>query len=446
MLTSTPSLNEFVPLPSQLRIIKEVRKRFDYTRGVHEVLLSGSVGSSKSLLLAHLAVTHCFLNPNAHVGFGRLTLPSLKDTLMDITLKHIDGVIDYEYNSVKATIRLPGGSKITGHSWADKNYKKFRSQEFSAFFVEELTENKTEDFYKEMILRVGRLKHINEKLVVCATNPDSPEHWAYKRFIENPSDTRRTYYSKTLDNPYLPDSYISQIEETVDAKLARRMLYGEWIELNKEVIYYAYNKEHHFRNFSYPINANFPVHISFDFNIGYGKPMSAVLFQFIDGEFHFFDEAIVEGSRTEDIMEELYGRGYMDYEIVINGDASGKHKDTRNKKSDYDIIRNFLDNSKSSKGHYTKYMIDVPLSNPKVRERHNIINGLLHNAKGQRRLFLYDKCKILDEGLRLTKLKDGANYIEDDSRFYQHCTTALGYGCLATLNKAKDNFVRIYKR
>ena len=39
-----------------------------------------------------------------------------------------------------------------------------------------------------------------------------------------------------------------------------------------------------------------------------------------------------------------------------------------------------------------------------------------------------EKCEKLDEGLTKTKLKLGGNYIEDDSKDYQHITTAAGYG------------------
>jgi hypothetical protein len=69
----------------------------------------------------------------------------------------------------------------------------------------------------------------------------------------------------------------------------------------------------------------------------------------------------------------------------------------------------------------------VPRSNPPIRERHNIVNAYCTNSINQHRLFIYEKCKILNEGMKLTALKKGAEYIEDDSKEYQHVTTALGY-------------------
>jgi len=70
----------------------------------------------------------------------------------------------------------------------------------------------------------------------------------------------------------------------------------------------------------------------------------------------------------------------------------------------------------------------VGLSNPPIRTRHNLVNSYCLNANGKRRLFVYEKAKTCDEGLRLTRLKPGGAYIEDDSKHYQHVTTAIGYG------------------
>lgn len=441
MSTSIPRIDEFQPLPMQLQVIRDIRRKFDYSKGTHEVLLSGSVGSAKSLLLAHLAVTHALTFPNAHVGFGRRTMPELKETLIFLLKQHIDGIFDYQYNNTTANFILPNGSRITSFSWADQAIRKFRSHEFSMFVIEELTENKKEDFYEEIFMRMGRLTHIPESIVLCASNPDDPEHWAFKRFIESDLPTRHVYYSKTADNPYLPVSYVQQLEENLDPKMARRMLYGEWLAINSEVIYYAYDKPNNFRKYSYQIDPKFPIHITFDFNIGLGKPFSLCCFQFINNVFHVFHEVIVHSSRTVEALEELAGRGMLDHNVTyeVNGDATGKHKDTRSLHSDYDIIKKFLDNYETKKKTKIAYRVNVPLSNPKVRERHNIMNAQFQNEQGARRCFVYQDCPTVDEGLRLTKLKPGAQYIEDDSKAYQHVTTALGYGMIAALRNSNNS-------
>jgi hypothetical protein len=39
---------------------------------------------------------------------------------------------------------------------------------------------------------------------------------------------------------------------------------------------------------------------------------------------------------------------------------------------------------------------------------------------------------MVDKGLRLTKMKHGAGFIEDDSDPWQHVTSAVGYGIYQT--------------
>ena len=86
-----------------------------------------------------------------------------------------------------------------------------------------------------------------------------------------------------------------------------------------------------------------------------------------------------------------------------------------------------------------KYEIKVPRSNPPIRTRHNKVNAQICNANGLRRLFVYRDAPTVDEGLRMTKLKPGAQYIEDDSNHFQYITTALGYKICGILSEAEES-------
>lgn len=445
--TSTPSLSEFDPsaVPYQLRVIRDTRKAYDYKLGVHEFLLSGSVGSAKSLLLAHLGITHCLLFERARLGIVRKSMPDLKETILAKVLEHIEGDLiegeDYEHNETKGKITFSNGSEIISRSWADKKFKRLRSLELSAAIVEELTENEDEykEGYTELRMRVGRLQHVPESWIGCATNPDDPAHWVHKYFIDSKLPTRHVYYSVTSDNKFLPQWYIDQLKTELDPKMARRMIYGEWLSIAQEVIYYAYDRTINFRDYKYIIDERYPISINFDFNIGVGKPMSACFHQFINGEFHFGENYVVEGARTEDILEEMAARGLFDYNtrFLVRGDATGRARNTASKHSNYDIIRNFLSNHKNKHGQTIRFEMQVPLSNPPIRTRHNTMNAQMKNANGEHRLFVYADAQVLDEGFRLTKLKEGGQYLEDDSKRFQHVTTAAGYGVCTELLYSK---------
>lgn len=425
-VTSTPTISQFNPkfIPSQIQVVKDVRKNFDYVKnGVQEILLSGSVGSSKSILCAHLIVTHCLLYAGAIGLLCRRTMPSLKKTILKKVVDHIGNDVDYRFNKVDGTITFSNGSQILCHSWADQKHDKVRSLELSCAVVEELTENESMDFYHEIKMRIGRLSHVKENFIISATNPGSPSSDFYKYFIAPGGENRHVYYSLTKDNPFLPSFYIDGLMASLDAKMAERMLEGKWTEISTEVVYYAYDRNFNFINKPYVINKQRPVYMAWDFNIGDGKPLSVGMIQHEPDQTHVYNEIVIEGQRTLDACESAWDKGLLpkDQKIIIHGDATGRHRDTRSLKSDYAIIENFLSK------HNLNFEIDVPTANPPIRQRHNLVNGRICNANNKRGLFVYKDAPTADEGFRLTALKKGGQLIENDSKAYQHITTSVGY-------------------
>jgi len=438
---SQPYLTKFNPyvIPMQGAVINLIRADWDYSKGTPEILLTGSYGSSKSVLLAHLAVTHCFLQPYSRVCICRRALPDLKRTIFQEILEHISEDLvegkDYKVNHSTAMIKFRNGSEIISMSWADKRYKKGRSLRLSMLVIEELTENDEQDFeaFKTLKARVRRLPGIKENVVICATNPDDPESIWYKYFIASqPHPTRFVFYSKTEDNPFIDPIYIEQLKKDLDPISIRRYLYGEWVSLQNNGIYYCYNSSVHFlKDKEYQFNTMLPIDISWDFNIGENKPLSIIVGQYDPSleTFHVERSICIESASTHLMLDELQSRGYFDLgaKIRIYGDATGQARSTNSLHSNYEIIKNYLSNYTDSQGRRVTFEMKVPRSNPPIRTRHNVVNSYFENGKGQARCFLYKYATKLDEGLRLTKLKKGGDYVEDDSKDYQHVTTSLGY-------------------
>lgn len=188
--SSTPSFTQFDPriIPYQFQVIQDVFYNFDYSLGTHEILLNGSVGSAKSILMAHIAVRHCVQFRGARFMLGRKAMPDLKSTIYTKVKEHMFGDfiedVDYVATDHIGRIVFRNRSEIISRSWADKKYKKLRSLELSGAAIEELTENDEDDkqAYIETKMRVGRLAHVPQKILIAATNPDSPAHWAYDYF------------------------------------------------------------------------------------------------------------------------------------------------------------------------------------------------------------------------------------------------------------------------
>jgi len=351
-----PLLTEFNPnnVTWQYRALKEIRTEYDYDLGVHQVLCSGAVGSAKTLFGAHLGITHCLGNKGAVCGIGRVTMPDLKETLLHMILEHLGEpgeLVDYEYNRTKSQIEFSNGSRILTFSWHDKKWKKFRSYAFTMFIIEELTENDGPEIHEAIMLRLGRNKNIKEKLFVMLTNPDDPEHWAFKKiitkdgvvephkigiddlgnFIMKDGVSTHVYYSLTEDNKFLDPAYIDFLERNLDPVMAERMLKGRWVPISKKNIYYSYGPANQIREKTYQVDKKLPIRVTWDFNIGDGKPMSATAFQYTGHATHWFKEYVVYSARTGDILQEMAEDGLFEHPVayVIHGDANGSYRDTR---------------------------------------------------------------------------------------------------------------------
>lgn len=451
-----PSFSEFSPepIPWQDTLVDDWYNNINWENGKQEFLLSGSVGSAKSCLCAHLVIRHCIENPRARVMIGRKAMPDLKSTFMTELLEHLEGTftegVHYTFNRSIGQFDFRNGSQIISRSWSDKNFKKLRSLILSGAVIEEGTENEG-DFYqaiKEIRMRVGRRdpERIKQQFLLIPTNPDSPSHPLYKDFMINKNKNRHVYYSVTSDNPFLPPTYIENLKSEMDEREARRMLFGEWLEIVDDMIYYNYDRNLNFINKSYDIKLGFPIHVSFDFNIGEGKPFSVAFIQHIHGVTHIFNEIVLKSSRTMDALDEALHKGLLDHPVmyIINGDAAGKARDTRSVQSDYDIIKKFFSNALTRTGRAIRFRMEVPRSNPPIRTRHNQVRARICDANGNRRLFVYKDAPTADEGLRLTKLKSGGKFVEDDSFHAQHITTSIGYSiCTEERKKTQSSIMTL---
>lgn len=455
---SEPTLQHYCPDGIQFHrdVIRLIRREWNYRRdGLLEILLDGGLGSAKSTLLAHLAITHCLQNVGARCGIVRRSMPDLRGTLWKAIVEHLhdretadikplrEGV-DYHINLTTGTITFEEtGSEIVCISWADRRYKRVRSLNLSMLIIEEGAENDEEDEegFVEASNRLLRVPGVVENVLIIATNPDDPDHWLYRRYYDERRQhaNRFVFTSLTRDNPYLDPNYEPGLRSKMDARQVQRFLEAKWIRLVVDRVYYAYGDENFRPNQSYRIDPKRPIMISWDFNISLGKPLSVALMQESKNAFHVFAEIVVEGMRTEASCDELAARGFLDLpcsRFVVCGDATGKANDTRSNMSDYDIITKFLSNyRRRSDGKQLafdpKYDLWVPRSNPPIRTRHNLVNGLCQNSLGERRLFVYREAPIADQGMRKVSLVKGGQYLENDKFAYQHISTAIGYACHA---------------
>jgi hypothetical protein len=439
LLALSCSLNKLLAPPrlsiktSKIKAIEKLSEEWFWDIQVpntNNYLSSGALhhNSAKTIEDIHLVVRHCLENPGARYLMLRRVLKDLKRTSWNVLLQHMADIPHAikAYNKSELKITFVNGSEIIGDSYDKLDLEKFRSLELSGADFEEATECPKE-VYEAVKMRVGRLPSVKKNIITSRSNPDSPGHWLYEYFIESKDPLRKVFYSLTEQNKFLPPWYVKNLKETLDPKMARRMLGGEWIDISGEGVYYNYETSRNYLDKEYVIDKSYPIFVTHDFNIGAGKPMSSAAGQFIKGIWHWFKAFHVEGARTGDIMEEMADWGLFENRnmIIVNGDATGKSRDTRNRQSDYDIIETFLSRYQRKDGSRIEFEIDVPKSNPPLRSRHNLTNSKFLDANGDVKFYTYDNW--IDKGFRLTNFQKGSLLLEDDSLPEQHVTTAIAY-------------------
>lgn len=453
---SEPCLTKFIPFGYQCDVI-EFLDTFDYSEYTPEIMLSGSVGSAKSCLLAHIIIVHCLTWPGACVAIGRKALPALKKTLFREILEHLTSgshgpclVERTHYNKKTSTaeITFMNGSRIQGISWADGNFYRFRSEKWSGLVIEELTENaRDEDFaagFMVMKARVGRIAGVDQNFVIGATNPDEPEGFIYEYFIEGSktNSNRRVFYSLTRDNIHLlrqRPGYIRQLMRDYSVLEAERYLEGKWISIGGKGIYHAYAESRNLVATRFEPDKRHPLRLTFDFNVADGKPASCAVFQYIRGFWHFYGESVIDGAAwCLDNLEDLQANGYFEgfQKFFVYGDASGRAKSSNSLYSNYELIEGWF------RQRNMICQLEVPRANPPLVTRWTTVNALCQNANKEVRLYVHETCPVLNTGMKLARKKPGTA-LEDDTKRYQHITTALGYACWYIKNFDSDTEPRV---
>ena len=167
-----------------------------------------------------------------------------------------------------------------------------------------------------------------------------------------------------------------------------------------------------------------------DFNV---NPLCAVVGQVIHGDVHVLDEIVLAESNTmsacQAFLEWVNTQGlHYQVDLSIYGDASGDSHHTSSSRTDWQIVRDFLDHHRAN--FRTSFL--VPTMNPPVKDRTNCVNAMLRNYFGQRRLHVDPRCKHLICDLEQVCWQTDANNnplmkLDKSDPMRTHVSDALGY-------------------
>lgn len=294
-----------------------------------ELLVEGSAGSGKTIFACYKVIFYALNHSDASIYIYRKTLPSLKRTSWkEIRNILYDLEIPYEENKSEGVITFQNNSKL--YFGALDELSKVRSINADMIYIEQAEELNSPEFYVELMLRLGRGEASKRKdgysQMLMVVQPESEEHWIYKRFHEfndatteyeskkqeaiaehkphqsyeeilsNIQKRRKSahfHYSENLKLPKFQRDYYDNLKNE-DYELWLRYSAGQWGKLT-DVIYPNYD--------TVVVRDEFDFY-SFGADFGFNNPSAFLLLAWYDSEVYVLDEVYKEKLLNRELIQE----------------------------------------------------------------------------------------------------------------------------------------------
>jgi len=399
---------EYIALPSQQRF-HDSEARF---KG-----FSGPIGSGKSQALCQEALRLTYQNPGRTGLIGAPTYPMLRDATQAALFEVLDAnKIAYDFNRAENFLVFrESKSKILFR--AVEEFERLRGSNLAWFGLDELTYTSEQAW-----LRLeGRLRDPKAKRL-CGFAVWTPKgyDWVYERFIGSKVAGYETVLARPFENRHLLDKtpdYYERLKSSYDARFYEQEVLGQYLSMHGGKVYVAFERERNVGKAE--VDERLPLLWALDFNV---DPMCSVIAQvYRDGRVTVLDEIVLSRASTYDACSEFLARFESHAGgLVVYADATGARMQTTGK-SDLAILRDALKN-------YGQAEFRIPMSNPVVRERVQLMNAKLAAANGERLLQVHPRCTELIRDFEQVLYKEGSGVVDKDKDPKRtHLSDALGY-------------------
>jgi hypothetical protein len=392
---------------------------------------SGPVGSGKTYALCYQALRSAAENPGCTGLLGAPTYDMLEAVTIPILLEVLDRhKIKFTYRKSQNVITIePSRSRILLRSL--DNPEHLRGTTLAWIGIDELTYCKKEAWERlEARLRDPNARNYRMFAVWTPNGFD----WVYKRFIsQNKIRDHQAIVAAPGENLAVLSrrpEYYEQLKSSYDDLFYRQEVLGEYLNTKSGRAYNAWSE------------ANVDASLRFvpqqglcwalDFNV---DPMAGIVAQCLKGRIYVLKELFLRDSSTQEMCErfEQIAQPYVDayweanqrpLPVTLYGDATGEARSTSSR-TDFDLIRIFF----RAKPQF-KLELDIPRSNPSVRDRVNSVNAMLKNAAGDMRVSVHPDCRELITDFQEVTWKQGSPNFDLDKatdKTRTHLTDALGY-------------------
>ena len=361
--------------------------------------------SGKSFLSVAFLIREALAGDNRLVFYVAPTIGQARAVAWGLMKEWLPSWYTKSWNETRLTVILGNGSQISLRS-AD-NPDAMRGVGLDALVMDEIADMRPEVWYE--VLRPACSDR--QARVMFVGTPKGLSSWAfdiYKRARDETDTDWISFTCTTAEAGFVPEDELESAQKDLDPRVYRQE-YEASFESPSGVVYPLFDEE----NIQPVEDDGGRILVGMDFNVSPG--MSAVLGSRVIDELHIWDEIFIPGGTTFDMAEELSSK-CDDREVVCYPDPSGNSRKTTSPVgvTDFTILKDH------------GFQVKAPRRAPLITDRVNLVNRLLCNAEGIRRLYVNARCNKLIESLSTLGYKEGTSQ-PDKSSGLDHMSDAIGY-------------------
>ena len=358
----------------------------------------------KTFLSTAELISRALAKPDQNVWYCAPTYRAARDICWDMLTKQIPPEYMVKTNETALTINFKNGSSISLKGAEKPDNLRGRAVDFVV--LDEFGDMRPEAWYE--VIRPSLSGRHQQGSALFIGTPRGRNHFydLYGKGVDN-DEGWKSYQYTTIEGGNVPPDEIESARADLDERTFQQEYEAQFVNYSG-IIYYGFKREESVRRHTADRNV---IHVGMDFNL---DPMSAVLMTRKGDTLHVFDEIVMFGSNTDEMVAELrerYGNGTI---VIYPDPASRQRKTSAGGRTDLSILQN------------AGFEVRVRNHHAAVRDRINAVNSRLLSKDGQRRLYVDPKCKKVIESLERHTYKEGTSQPEKDGGF-DHMNDALGY-------------------
>jgi len=339
--------------------------------------------------------------PDQNVWYVAPTYKAAKEIAWDMLVNQIPHQYVSKTNETLLTIDLKNGSSISLKGAEKPDNLRGRSLDFVV--LDEFADMRKEAWFE--VIRPSLSDRQGGALFIGTPKGRNHFYDLYGKGVDR-DDGWRSYQYTTIEGGNVAQTEIEAAKADLDERTFQQEYEARFVNYSG-IIYYGFKREESVTRHTNDIGV---IHVGMDFNL---DPMSAVLMTRKGDTLHVFDEIVMFGSNTDEMVAELrerYGNGTI---VIYPDPASRQRKTSAGGRTDLSILQN------------AGFEVRVRNSHAAVRDRINAVNSRLLSNDGVRRLYVDPKCKKVIESLERHTYKEGTSQPEKDG--FDHMNDALGY-------------------